>query len=393
MKKLCILFVCLFAIYGYGQTVTVSTILNDPNADVDDALALDSQGNLYGSNFAGTTVYKITPTGAVSPFVTGLTNPNGLAFDSYDNLYVVEYGGGAIHKYDINGNLIQTFAVGGFPSGLVKAYKSDNMIFTTADFGGIVNNGIFELTTDGTVNTIYQGSPLQLPVGLTYGPGGALYIGDYLSRVVYRIPKKGGLEYVATVPAPDNFVPFLAFVTYSQGFLYGTIYGENKIYKINPRNVDDVEIYSGSTFGDMDGDISVATYAFPAGILANQSGNTLYVSEFSGIGNIRKITLGKGKGNQRFGSENNGDSRLVEHFSVFPNPASSLLNIKLEGDFNGDYSVEIYDLLANKVYESTNTLEGSLFKKSISLTGWTAGIYEIVFSNGIEKHTRKVVVE
>ena len=388
-----LLLAVLIPMTGISQTATVTTILNDPSADVDDALALDSQGNLYGSNFAGTTVYKITPSGDVSPFVTGLANPNGLAFDSDDNLFVVEYSGGAIHKYDITGNLLETFAVGGFPSGLVKAYHSDNMIFTTADFGDVGNNGVFELKTDGTINTLYQGNPLVLPVGLTYGPSGVLYIGDYLSRVIYRIPKNGGLEYVATVPAPDNFVPFLAFITYSQGFLYGTVYGENKIYKIDPKHVDDVEIYSGSTFGDMDGDISEATYAFPAGILANKSGNIMYVSEYSGIGNIRKITRGNGNGNNRSKSDDYHESELVTTFTVFPNPASNLLNIQLKGSFKGDHSIEIYDFSANKVYESKVTSDGSLFEETISLIGWKAGIYQVIVSNGTKKYTKKIIVE
>jgi len=383
MKTIYIFLFCAMSLFGYGQTVTVTTILNDPIADVDDALALDSQGNLYGSNFAGDTVYKITPSGDVSSFVSGLSNPNGLAFDSDDNLYVVEYSGGAIHKYDIDGNLLQTFPVGGFPSGLVSAYHSDSVIFTTADFGDVGNNGVFELEPDGTVTTLYQGAPLSLPVGLTYGPSGVLYIGDYLTREIYRIPKKGGLEYVATVPAPANFVPFLAFITYSQGFLYGTVYGENKIYKINPRNTDDVEIYSGSTFGNMDGDISEATYAFPAGILANHSGNTLYVSEFSGIGNIRKITRGNG----------NGKMPSTSTVVVFPNPASNSIQIRMNQIEDGKYALKVYDFLGNQVHETqANSKDGAL-QDTISLIGWKVGIYEVIISNGNQRYAKKIIVK
>ena len=382
MKTTYILLFCIMSLLGYGQTASVITILNDPTADVDDALALDSQGNLYGSNFAGDTVYKITPSGDVSPFVSGLSNPNGLAFDSNDNLYVVEYSGGAIHKYDIDGNLLQTFPVGGFPSGLVSAYHSDSVIFTTADFGDVGNNGVFELKPDGTVTTLYQGAPLSLPVGLTYGPSGVLYIGDYLTREIYRIPKKGGLEYVATVPAPANFVPFLAFITYSQGFLYGTVYGENKIYKINPRKTDDVEIYSGSTFGNMDGDISEATYAFPAGILANQSGNTLYISEFSGIGNIRKITRGNG----------NGKMASTGSVVVFPNPATNSIQIKMNQIELGNYSLKVYNFFGVQVYEDqTNSKDGTL-QDTISLIGWNTGIYEVVISNANYRYSKKIIV-
>lgn len=385
MKTIYTFLFCCVSILCYAQIGTVSTILNDPNADVDDALALDSRGNLYGSNFAGETVYKISArTGEVTPFVTGLSNPNGLAFDRNNNLFVVEYSGGVINKYDRDGNLLATFPVGGFPSGLIKEARSNNMIFTQADFGAPESNGVFQLMSDGTVNTIHQGAPLQLPVGLTYDRMGNLYVGDYLTREIYRIPRNGGLEYVATVPAPNNFVPFLAFIAYAKGSIYGTIYGENKIYIINPDNIDDVEEFSGSVFGDMDGDISEATYAFPAGILASRSGNTLYVSEFSGVGNIRKIVLGPGPGNR----EHTEDTSMA----VYPNPTSEFVNIQIENKLSKEYAIRIYNLFGKLTYESQKTSEAKKIEETISVANWKPGIYTIAISFDDKIQHKKLIV-
>lgn len=383
MKNFYILLLVLFTISANSQTVT--TYLNSPDATVDDDLVLDSQGNLYGSNFYGGNVYKIAPDGSSSLFVSGLNYANGLAVDSNDNVFVNNYGGGSINKYDNDGNLLQIFPIGdGYPSGLIKAYKSDNMVFT--DVG---DNSIKELSVvDGSITVLASGGPLNIPVGLTYGPNGDLYIGNYIGREIYRLPsKEGDLEYVATVPAPSNFWPYLAFITYAQGYLYGTVYGENKIYEINPRNINDVEIYSGSDYGNMDGHLSEATYAFPAGILANQSGNTLYVSEFDGNGNIRKITNGNAHGN---------NSRMVENalrIETYPNPATDYINIVSHSEKKRDnvFEIKLYSISTGLQVLSQEGVDISS-KYSLSLLGLPTGLYELIISNGDAKKSSTIVI-
>jgi streptogramin lyase len=349
-------------------------------------MVFDSQGNLYGSNFYGGNVYKIAPDGSSSLFVSGLIYANGLAVDSEDNIYVNAYLEGSINKYDNDGNLLQVFPIGdGYPSGLIKAYKSDNMVFT--DVG---DNTIKELsTTDGTVSVLTDGGGvLNIPVGIVYGPGGDLYIGNYIGREIYKLPRKGGdLEYIATVPAPDDYVPYLAFITYAQGFLYGTVYGENKIYKVNPRNVDDVEIYGGSDFGNMDGHLSEATFAFPGGIIANQSGNTLYVSEFDGNGNIRKITNGNGN-----------NSRMVENtlsIETYPNPATDYINIVSHSNSqkksNNLFDIKLYSISTGLEVLSQEDVDIS-GKYALSLIGLQTGLYELIISNDEAKKSSTIVV-
>ena len=381
MKFIYTLLIAFITINTQSQTVT--TFLNSNDAVVDDAMALDSQGNLYGSTFYGGTVYKITPDGTSSPFVTGLAWANGLAVDSEDNIYVAEYLNATINKYDNDGNLIEKLSIGsGYPSGLIKAYKSDKMIYTN-----VGDNSINELSADGSIRVLYQGGPLNIPVGLAYGQRGDLYIGNYIGREIYRLPKgEDELEYVATVPAPNNDVPYLAFIAYAQGSLYGTVYGEHKIYKIHPRHVDDVEIFSGSIYGDTDGNISEATFAYPAGIIANKSGNTLYVSEFNGLGNIRKITNGNGRELQNHATSFN----LIS----YPNPASDYINIEtnLDENKNENYTIRVYEVnKGNLVLEKKNTNINEPY--TISLVGLNNGIYELIVSTKRVSESKTFIID
>ncbi len=376
MRKFYIFIVIILSITGYGQNVT--TILNSPDADIDDALALDSKGNLYGSNFVGDAVYKITPTGEVSAFVTGLRNPNGLAVDSKDNLFVAEYGGSTINKYDSDGNLLESFPLGDdVPSGMIKSLYRDTVIYTD-----VRDNAIKELLSDGTIKVLYEGEPLDAPVGLAFDRRGALYIGNFVDRAIYRLwPKSGTLEYVATVPDSGTDFPFLAFIAYANGSLFGTNYGEHKIYKINPRAIDDVTIYAGSTNGSADGDFSEATFSYPAGIISNRSGSELYISEFSGVGNVRKISRRKKR------------CEMDIELKAYPNPVSEVLNIALELEENGSFDIKIYSLFGrNLVFESQEMYDGEDFLKTVSVEDWRTGFYKLEISKGNCKRYKLVIV-
>ncbi|WP_428741320.1 T9SS type A sorting domain-containing protein [Tenacibaculum sp.] len=387
MRKFYTLILLVFSIYGYSQDLvlkeqsyhTVSTILNSPTIDIDDALAIDSEGNLYGSNFgnySGTSVYKITPNNEVSVFITGLKSPNGLAFDSNDNLFVVEFLGGAIHKYDKNGNLLKSYNVGGYPSGLVKDFYSDAMIFTNS-----LDSSVNKLLQDGSVITLHQGAPLLYPVGLTFDRDGKLFIGNYVGRQIYSLSTEGNLEYVATVPDSGTDFPYLAFITYANGRLFATIYGEHKIYKVHPNKIDSVEVYSGSVYGGSDGYVSDATYAYPAGIIASKSGKEMYVSEYGG-GNVRKITRG--------GMNDEVNEKIS--MSLSPNPVAERLKIKAEIPNKGNVNIKVVNLYGKMVFESKDFIENKSFTKEINLKGLPVGVYNVLLFDDQNKISKKIIV-
>lgn len=361
-------FTLLFLIASISlHAQSVSTYFLNSDFDVDDAMVFDAAGNLYGSNFDGDSVYKISPTGEVSTFVSGLMNPNGLALDSEQNLYVAEYSNNSIHKYNSAGDLLETFAVSGFPSGLIKDFDSDDMIFTI-----VTNNSVNRLATDGTITEIAQGAPLMAPVGLAFDEAGSLFIGNFTGRKIHKW-QGDSLSYIATVPATGaTSNPALGFITYGNGSLWGTSFGGHKIYEINPTAVDEVVLFAGAIAGNIDGPVAEASFSFPNGIIYKSSENTLYVSEFSGIGNIRKID---------FIPLGTNESQLpVLAINVYPNPVVDQLSISstfTELPFTS-VTISIMDNLGRKIYEKEESIARGHFNAMIDVAELGAGNYKVV---------------
>ncbi len=356
MKKntLTILAAIFMATTLFAQTVTTFT-----QGSPDDAIAIDSNGNIYCSNYMGDTVFKFTPEGDATSFVTGLNTPNGLAFNSNEELYVCDGLGDTIFRYDIDGTLIDSYATASHPSGIIKSFTNDDMIFT--EYQG---NEINILAPDGTITNLSSAPELNGPVGLAYDPNGVLYVGNYTDREIYKVLENGDVEYIATVPTDGGPMPNLGFIAFGQGYLWGTTMGSDKIYRINPNGIDDFILFAGSTQGSMDGDISEATFNTTNGILFNDAEDTMYITDF-GTKNLRiisNIVL-------EVGEENIDSKNLI----LFPNPANINLNIKT--DVNGDYQIEIYTILGKTVYSMDEKFESNVISKRIDISSLESGVY------------------
>ncbi len=360
----------LLPFFLFGQQYFVTTIL-DSSLNVDDALALDKAGNLYGSHYMGTSVYKLTPSGELSIFATGFNTPNGLAFNSLEELYVVDNQGNRIYKLDKNGVFLDTVTISN-PSGIIKSHDSDTMIFTH-----YMGNHISKLAPDGVISSWHSGGLLNGPVGLCYDDSANLYVGNFTDREVYRV-KENNLEYVATIPGPTNgSMRYLGFITYAHGWIYGTSFNLGRIYRVHPAYIDSVELFSGNSRGSQDGHISVAQFDQPNGILASKTGDTLYVSDFR-TGNIRMIAP--------FSTAIDAD--WDQHrFSVFPNPASDFVELQTEESLHHG---EFY------LYEQT----GKLLRKKIGQHGrhfrldiseLPSGVYQLVIRENGKAHQMRIL--
>ena len=258
----------------------VTTIL-DAATQVDDALFRDPAGNLYGSHYMGSNVYKMMPDGTVTTFLSGLNTPNGIAMNSLGEFYVADNVGDRIYRIAADGTPIDTITVTK-PSGLLKAWDSDTILFTQ-----YMPDKLGKLAPDGTIIIMHEGAPLNGSVGLAHTDDGTLYVANFTDRTIYRA-MGGNLEYVATVPGPSNGV--LGFITGGGGTLYGTSWQSHTIYAIEPAFLDSVRLVAGGNGqGNTDGDVATAQFNQPNGILAVAGGDTIYVSDF-GSKNIRMIT-------------------------------------------------------------------------------------------------------
>ena len=132
--------------------------LDHPNA-----LAFDSNGNLYIANGNGDQVIESTGSGNSQPFATVPSLPNGLAFDNSGNLYVTDYSTNSVSKVTSNGSSYTQFATG-FDQPYAIVFDSQNNDFYVSNFG---NGTISQITSTGTNTiTLPQGSQADAPSGL-----------------------------------------------------------------------------------------------------------------------------------------------------------------------------------------------------------------------------------
>lgn len=335
--------------------IIAQTVTTFEDGTPDDAIAIDTNGNIYASNYMGDTVFKFTSTGEMTPFITGLNTPNGLAFNGSQELFVCDGQGNTIYKYDIDGNLLDSYPISGHPSGIVKSFNDDSMIVTL-----YTGNKIMHLATDGTFTEISAATELSGPVGIVYDTDGNLFVGNYNNREIYKVFPNGDLEYITQLPTDGGTYPNLGFITYGQGKIWGTVMGNDKIYSVNPNEVDSYVLYAGSEQGSMDGDISVATFHTPNGILFDASNDRILITDF-GTKNLRIIS-GVTLGNDNFEMK---DTVVA----VVPNPVSSSFEIQFFNENISEFGLKVYDSLGKLVIEKGQVLSNEKIDASILKSG------------------------
>ena len=350
-----------------AQWISAQIVSTYTDGTPDDAIAIDSNGDVYASNFIGDTIFKFDSNGNATAFITGLDTPNGIAFDSQDNLYVCDWNANLISRYDSSGTLDSSITIPGRPSGMIKAFDNDDMIYTR--YSG---NTINRITPSGTITEISSAPELNGPVGLAYNEVGDLFVGNYNNREVYRVLPNGDLAYIATVGNGSN----LGFIAFAQGFLWGTNLGEHTLYAIDPNGTDLVYHFAGSTPGGNDGPIEDATFSQPNGILFDATGDTMYVTDF-GTKNLRIISdvmLSV------------PDSELKTDVRIYPNPATDEVRIKASNQL---MTIQVYDIGGKLVYQNT----AGTTVHVMNVHSWSEGLYNIKLTTEDGVQSKKLIVK
>ncbi|GEM_PF-1329492 len=352
--------ILLFTLALTAHSQVVTTLLDSDSIDIDDAIVLDAQGNLYGSHYMGTNVYKITPQGEVSIFATGFNTPNGLAFDGEGNLVVADHQGERLYKLSPTGEFLDTIPVG-FPSGLLKDINSDTVFVTSYN-----QSRVLKLAPDGSLHEWLSGAPLNGVVGMCQDEMGRLYLGNFDDRRIHRW-NGSSLEYIATVPAPTVSVnKWLGFICYANGSIWATSLNAHRVYEVFPSFQDSTRLVSGGdTAGHDDGPVAEARFEQPNGIFPSKTGDTIYVTEFSG-GYVRMIT---GLAPDTVSTVSVPEV-LDVRFEVYPNPVHDVLNINLL-NFESSEMLTITASDGKVVYRS-ELRSASL---QIDASAWSSGVY------------------
>jgi len=175
----------VFKVTPNGTETLLHSFTGPPDGDLPEgALVMDAQGNLYGTtNQGGTsegcsffgcgTVFKLTPTGEETVLYSftggtdGGTLYEGLAIDTQGNLYGTAayygaYGGGTLFKITPSGAFSVLYSFGGYsgdgwsPGGPLILDAQGNLYGTTTEGGTHFWGTVFKLAPDGTETVLYS---------------------------------------------------------------------------------------------------------------------------------------------------------------------------------------------------------------------------------------------
>jgi len=271
-----------------AQTLTVYSL--DYGASPYAGLVQGTDGNLYGTTIQGGadgdgTVFKITTSGTLTPLYsfcvtslcTGGAYPyaglvQGTSGDFYGTANTAGTGEGTVFKITPSGAVtaLHTFCVnlsnycpdGGSPyAGLVQATNGD--FYGTNVSGGANGQGtVFKITPSGTLTTLYTfcsqsectdgyhaiGGLVQAADGDLYGTteNGGVNCAPYGCGTIFKITPSGTLTTIYTFcsqssPCADGQYPTATMIQATDGDLYGTTSGSvfgpdynGTVFKITP---------------------------------------------------------------------------------------------------------------------------------------------------------------
>ena len=171
-------------------------------------MALDSSHNIYACDVAKHCVQRITPSGVVTTYFSGLSNeplktPNYPAFDSFGNMYLTDSGdwkgdNGLIYKIRPGGQgEVWTRDVNTFPNGLCLGPKGDFLyVVMSLNTPRIVRIKIKDDGNPGPIETVIE-LPRTVPDGVAFDTESNLYISCYRPDRIYRLTPSGHLDILA----------------------------------------------------------------------------------------------------------------------------------------------------------------------------------------------------
>lgn len=294
----------------------------------------DAAGNVFVSDSDDHTIWKVGPT-HVRTLLAGMSGqpgindgkgalaqfnaPGGLALDPAGNLLVADTGNHTIRRIAPDGTVTTVAGSAGNPgsadgAGILATFNGPSSL--AVDASGVVyiadslNHTIRQMSATGAVTTYagIAGQPGQndgaaataqfsQPNGLALAPNGTLYVADYGNSVIRAISSSGAVSRYAGVYyfhslldgnlATAQFYQPMGLALDAAGTLYVADTGNNSLRKITAGGA--VTVLAGtSTFGNVDGQGTLALFHLPSGITLAPSGN-LVVAD-TGNHYLRSVT-------------------------------------------------------------------------------------------------------
>jgi sugar lactone lactonase YvrE len=212
-------------------------------------------------------IYKINPDDTISPFISDVVNPTGLAFSREGTLYVTSRYDGTLYRVSAFKEVQTVASELGIATGVAFDSKGDIYV-------GDRSGTIFRVNEIGESRLVASLEPSVAAYHLAFGPDGDLYVSG---------PTVSSFESVIRVDAMGNVTKFytglgrpqgLAFDVSGNLYVAASLHGHRGIVRITPDGRDAEVVVSGSTivglaFDDAGNMIVVSTqcvYRLPMGI-------------------------------------------------------------------------------------------------------------------------------
>ncbi|AXT51677.1 hypothetical protein D1818_12820 [Aquimarina sp. BL5] len=293
--SLCSVLIALISCYGDGidTKLEVETIVS--NFAANGAVSVDRNGDVYVSEYgrfvdtggSGTRVFKLDARGRILDTIQGLSGPMGTAKDSKGNLFVNNANNtinGQVLKITPTGEREVITTIDGWPSSMTID-RQDNLYISNYTVPTV-----HKISATGEVIEYANDPRLLGGVGIDLDSKGNVIVANFYTADIYSIDKNGEISLIANIPdiVIQNFG--IGYITVINDVIFATGIAVNYVYKVTMNGK--IEIIAGNgEAAQVDGLLLEASFSNPNGIAANKRTKTLYISEYTGAGGLRKIDL------------------------------------------------------------------------------------------------------
>ena len=329
-------------------------------------ISVDHEGNLFMAHFGplppnpsiGKDIYKITPAGEITLFVDGqLDVGSGNSIDSQGNLFQSNFSTGKIFKIDPTGTTIDfNFATISGPVGITTG-ENDTLYICACG-----TNEVKKVSPDGNVLPFASGLFFNCANGITTDHEGNIYTTNFSDGRITKITPEGSIETLGTSSTFGN-----GHITYRHidQMFYIASYGGHRIYRMDLSGNAELFAGTGSAGSEDSTDPLLATFNKPNGIEISPDGCSLYISQDDDV--LREIKFADAECLSKI-----EQLEFLPDLKMYPNPASEKIMFENKSNLNIT-SITITNSQGKRV-----RIIKSDYIKEIDISNLATGIYSFL---------------